>query len=125
MVPTTLNPCPCCDFQSPLLSRIHSNFLLRRGYNVATLHWLRKRALPLTVGHNVATMCPMPRPSSQKRAKGQEKAERARKQDVVRFRVTDEQKQALTQAAEKEGLDVSAWLRQLALKAAGALPEAR
>jgi uncharacterized protein (DUF1778 family) len=48
---------------------------------------------------------------------------RKRKEDVVRMRVTLEQKQALLAAAEREGLDVSAWLRQLALRAAGALPK--
>jgi uncharacterized protein (DUF1778 family) len=48
---------------------------------------------------------------------------RKRKEDVVRMRVTLEQKQALVAAAEREGLDVSAWLRQLALRAAGALPK--
>lgn len=51
------------------------------------------------------------------------KATHARKEKDVRFRVTDEQKRALKEAAAKEGLDVSAWLRRLALKAAGALPE--
>jgi uncharacterized protein (DUF1778 family) len=44
------------------------------------------------------------------------------KDDVVRMRVTIEQKQALTNAAAREGLELSAWLRQLALRAAGALP---
>lgn len=45
------------------------------------------------------------------------------KDDVVRFRVTADQKRSLETAAEREGLDVSAWLRQLALRAAGVLPE--
>ena len=45
------------------------------------------------------------------------------KGDVVRMRVTAEQKQVMEQAAERAGLDVSAWLRQLALRAAGALPK--
>ena len=44
------------------------------------------------------------------------------KDDVVRMRVTGEQKQALTDAAARDGLELSAWLRQLALRAAGALP---
>jgi uncharacterized protein (DUF1778 family) len=47
------------------------------------------------------------------------------KDDVVRMRVSGEQKQALTEAAQREGLELSAWLRQLALRAAGALPEAK
>jgi hypothetical protein len=37
------------------------------------------------------------------------------------MRVTAEQKQALTAAAERDGLELSAWLRQLALRAAGVL----
>ena len=45
------------------------------------------------------------------------------KDDVVRMRVSAEQKQALTTAAERDGLELSAWLRQLALRAAGALPK--
>ena len=45
------------------------------------------------------------------------------KDDVVRMRVTAEQKQAITDAASREGLELSAWLRQLALRAAGALPK--
>jgi uncharacterized protein (DUF1778 family) len=57
-----------------------------------------------------------------RRPKRAEKAIKARKEEIVRFRVTDEQKEAFLSAAEKEGLDVSAWLRQLALRAAGALP---
>lgn len=38
------------------------------------------------------------------------------------LRVTAEQKQALMDAAGRDGLELSAWLRQLALRAAGALP---
>lgn len=37
----------------------------------------------------------------------------------VRFRVTPEQKRALTKAAKREHLTLSAWLRQLAFKHAG------
>jgi uncharacterized protein (DUF1778 family) len=48
---------------------------------------------------------------------------KVKKEDVVRMRVTVEQKRTLEDAAAREGLDVSAWLRQLALRAAGALPE--
>jgi hypothetical protein len=46
------------------------------------------------------------------------------KGDVVRMRVTAEQKRSLETAAERAGLELSAWLRQLALRAAGALPDA-
>jgi len=45
------------------------------------------------------------------------------KGDVVRMRVTSEQKRALEGAAQRAGLELSAWLRQLALRAAGALPD--
>ena len=44
------------------------------------------------------------------------------KGDVVRMRVTAEQKRVLEKAADRAGLELSAWLRQLALRAAGALP---
>jgi uncharacterized protein (DUF1778 family) len=44
------------------------------------------------------------------------------KDDVIRMRVTSEQKAAITAAAERDGLELSAWLRQLALRAAGVLP---
>jgi uncharacterized protein (DUF1778 family) len=44
------------------------------------------------------------------------------KDDVVRMRVTPEQKRVILDAAGRAGLEVSAWLRQLALRAAGALP---
>lgn len=46
---------------------------------------------------------------------------RSTKDDVVRMRVTAEQKAALNAAAERQGLELSAWLRQLALRAAGVL----
>lgn len=51
------------------------------------------------------------------------KAARAngRKDAVVRMRIPAEQKQALVEAAERDGLDLSTWLRQLALRAAGVL----
>jgi len=45
------------------------------------------------------------------------------KDDVVRMRISAQQKQALTAGAEREGLELSVWLRQLALRAAGVLPE--
>jgi uncharacterized protein (DUF1778 family) len=48
---------------------------------------------------------------------------RVTKDDVVRMRVTADQKQAMEQAAERAGLELSAWLRQLALRAAGVLPK--
>lgn len=47
------------------------------------------------------------------------------KDDVIRMRVTSDQKSAIVEAAERDGLEVSAWLRQLALRAAGVLPPDR
>ncbi|MGZ5467335.1 MAG: hypothetical protein ACXW4P_32035 [Thermoanaerobaculia bacterium] len=38
------------------------------------------------------------------------------------MRVTSEQKVTIIAAAEHEGLELSQWLRQLALRAAGVLP---
>jgi uncharacterized protein (DUF1778 family) len=58
----------------------------------------------------------MPRPPRKPAAK-------PLKGDVIRMRVTAQQKRAITDAATRDGLEVSAWLRQLALRAAGALPE--
>jgi uncharacterized protein (DUF1778 family) len=52
-------------------------------------------------------------------------AEKSVKDDVIRMRVTFAQKSAIVAAAELDGLEVSAWLRQLALRAAGVLPEPR
>jgi uncharacterized protein (DUF1778 family) len=49
-------------------------------------------------------------------------AAKALKDAVVRMRIPAEQKQALSDAAAREGLELSAWLRQLALRAAGLLP---
>lgn len=57
-------------------------------------------------------------------AKSKPKRGRAVKDDVVRMRISASQKQALVEAAEREGLELSAWLRQLALRAAGLLPTA-
>jgi hypothetical protein len=41
------------------------------------------------------------------------------------MRIPTAQKQALVEAAAREGLDLSVWLRQLALRAAGILPESK
>ena len=47
------------------------------------------------------------------------------KTDVIRMRVSADHKKAFTASADREGLELSAWLRQLALRAAGILPEAK
>lgn len=46
------------------------------------------------------------------------KPKAARKEDSIRIRVTEEQKEVLTDAAAGEGLGVSSWLLMLGLKAA-------
>jgi uncharacterized protein (DUF1778 family) len=44
------------------------------------------------------------------------------KDETIRMRIPAEQKAALAAAAEREGLDLSVWLRRVALRAAGVLP---
>jgi uncharacterized protein (DUF1778 family) len=44
-----------------------------------------------------------------------------RKESLVRIRLTADQKELLTEAAAKVGLDLSGWLRFIALKEAKAL----
>lgn len=51
--------------------------------------------------------------------------EKPLKDEVVRMRIPAEQKQALIDAAAREGLELSTWLRQLALRAAGILSSSR
>jgi uncharacterized protein (DUF1778 family) len=46
----------------------------------------------------------------------------AQKDEVVRMRVSTDEKQALESAAARNGLNLSTWLRQLALREAGVLP---
>jgi hypothetical protein len=43
------------------------------------------------------------------------------KDAVVRMRISAEHKRALEDAAARDGLELSAWLRQLALRAAGVI----
>jgi hypothetical protein len=50
-------------------------------------------------------------------ATARRKPKSERKEEVLRIRVSKEQKDALADAAKKDGLDVSTWLRSLALKA--------
>lgn len=50
------------------------------------------------------------------------KVKAQRKEDVIRLRVTSEQKRTLVEAAERAGLDVSAWLRSIGLREAGQKP---
>jgi len=51
--------------------------------------------------------------------------EKRLKDAVIQLRIPADQKQALSDAAAREGLELSAWLRQVALRAAGVLPPRR
>jgi uncharacterized protein (DUF1778 family) len=62
-------------------------------------------------------------PKSRKKPGPATKPAKLRKSQTIRMRVTDDQKETMEQAAAAEGLELSQWLRQLALKAAGALPK--
>lgn len=55
-------------------------------------------------------------------AQGTKVPEKRTKDDVIRMRVSADQKAAIMAAADRDGLELSQWLRQLALRAAGALP---
>jgi uncharacterized protein (DUF1778 family) len=46
------------------------------------------------------------------------KSKAERKDDVIRLRVSKEQKQTMIQAAQAAGLEVSAWLRSLGIREA-------
>lgn len=46
------------------------------------------------------------------------KTKQQRKEDTIRIRVTGEQKRTLIERAQREGLEVSAWLRSLGLREA-------
>lgn len=50
---------------------------------------------------------------------------KALKDEVVRMRIPTAQKQAMVDAAEAEGLDLSTWLRRLALREVGLLAKAK
>jgi uncharacterized protein (DUF1778 family) len=60
----------------------------------------------------------MPKP----KPKRKRPARKVLKDVTIRMRVTAEHKRVLNEAAEREGLELSAWLRRAALRAAGALP---
>lgn len=52
-----------------------------------------------------------------------EKKAKTLKDEVVRMRIPAEQKAAMVKAAEADGLDLSTWLRRLALREVGLLPK--
>jgi hypothetical protein len=78
--------------------------------------WLGvKGKVTLLCGYRMATMWLMARKSVKPAAK-------VTKDEIVRMRVSTAQKTAMLEAASRDGLELSQWLRQLALRAAGALP---
>jgi hypothetical protein len=52
----------------------------------------------------------------------QQLSARKLKDAVIQLRIPAEHKQALSDVAASEGLELSAWLRQVAMRAAGLLP---
>jgi hypothetical protein len=74
----------------------------------------------LTVVYDVATVGHMAK--ARKKTTAARPPARPTKDDVVRMRVTAGQKAAMVRAADAAGLELSQWLRQLALRAAGVLP---
>jgi len=106
-----------CQLDAAHLSNVHDilHLLLQCSYKVARCQAQR---LLLTCSHITATLWHMAKSKKKGTAK-------AIKDEVVRFRASAEQKQAFEEAASREGLEVSAWLRQLALRAAGVLREAK
>lgn len=54
-----------------------------------------------------------------------ERKAKPKKDEVVRMRIPAAQKQAMVAAAEADGLDLSAWLRRLALREVGLLPKTK
>ena len=57
--------------------------------------------------------------------KKRRKPKSQRREGVVRFRVTNAEWKTLQSAADRERLDLSAWLRWVALKAADSSPQGR
>ncbi len=116
------DPSRCRQLKSPLLAFIHALSLQHKtqcSYIVATCQALIFR---LTCSYVLATLCPM---AKIKRSARSASASRPTKDAVVRMRISTAQKRALATAAARDGLELSAWLRQLALRAAGVLPEAK
>ncbi|MGO9167606.1 MAG: plasmid mobilization protein [Candidatus Sulfotelmatobacter sp.] len=110
-----------CKLNTPLLSGFHHFAIL-----VVLLHcsyilrYCQAQTLLLTRSYIKATLWRMVKP---RRKTHGASISKSLKDDVVRMRISAEQKQALTEAADRAGLELSAWLRQLALREAGVLPK--
>jgi hypothetical protein len=79
------------------------------------------KSFHLTCGHNMATLWLM----TKSKRDGRPANVKPLKDDMVRMRVSAGDKKALTEAANRVGLELSVWLRQLAFRAAGLLPESK
>ena len=57
--------------------------------------------------------------------KAKRKAPKPLKDEVLKVRIPAAHKRALEAAAERDGLELSAWVRRVTLRAAGVLPDAK
>lgn len=60
----------------------------------------------------------VPRVNFKMATKKKQKSKAPPKPNVLKVRVSDDQKEALQSAANRTGLDLSSWIRMVALKAA-------
>src|SRR3989304_2881185 len=109
------------DFQSSLFACVHDHHLHVWPQCSYTVARCQGHTLTLTCSYKRATLWLM----AKRKRKARLPTVKPLKDDVVRMRISGTQKQALTEAAEREGLELSAWLRQLALRAAGVLSESK
>lgn len=86
------------------------------GHSVATT-WLQVNdEKPVDMWLRIVYVVAMAKPSGRTKA-----APKPVKDETIRMRVSAEQKAAFVAAATGEGLELSQWLRQLALRASGLL----
>lgn len=104
-----------CQFHSALFSQVHVSTLnrLHCSYKVA---YCQERFFDLTCSYIKPTLWPMSKPK---------RKARAAKSETIRFRASAEEKEALEGAAKRNGLALSAWIRQSLLREAGVLPGAK
>jgi uncharacterized protein (DUF1778 family) len=58
-------------------------------------------------------------------AQPKRKRPKPRKDEVLRVRILAAQKRVIEDAAARDGLELSAWVRRVLLRAAGVLPDAK
>jgi predicted DNA binding CopG/RHH family protein len=89
--------------------------LLQCSYNVA---FCQEENLFLTCSYTRATLWHMAKSKKKTTAKSV-------KDEMIRFRASTEEKRALEETAQREGLPLSSWIRRVLLREAGLLPEAK